>query len=385
MSYFCPKQTSLARVSVIVVSYNAPCFLQLCLESVRASLKGLDGEVIVVDNASAEGCAERVREHFPEVHLQVNSKNRGFSAAVNQGVRQASGEYILILNPDSLLPEDAIGKVLNFAVKQKDLGAVGCRFLDGRGRFLPECKRNFPGFRAAMLKLFGLNGGYYADHLKEEESGEVEVLTGAFMLMRRALFERLNGFDEDFFMYGEDIDLSYRIRKAGYRNHYLGNVGIIHFKGESSLSEPSYLKHFYGALEVFYRKHYRHNAIGRSLLRTLVNFAIRFRGWKGSPTSVEERNPEEFIYLGNRKAVFEALRELMPEVRPHFDYRLKAPDHDGSGSLLLFDSDSLPFSDILGGIQATAPGVRKRIISTTGEFFVGSDDPRMPGDCRSIF
>lgn len=385
MSYFCPKRTSLARVSVIIVSYNAPCFLQLCLESVRASLRGLDGEVIVVDNASSEGCAERVREHFPEVDLHVNEENRGFSVAVNQGVRQASGEYILILNPDSVLPEDAIGKVLDFADSQKDLGAVGCRFLDGKGRFLPECKRNFPGFRSAMLKLVGINRGYYADHLQEEGSGEVEVLTGAFMLMRRALFEQLNGFDEDFFMYGEDIDLSYRIRKAGYRNHYLGNIGIIHFKGESSLREPSYLRHFYGALEVFYRKHFRHNPIGRSSLRALVNLAISLRSGKISSAPVEQGNPEEFTYLGNREAVFEALKELMPEVRPHFDSGLKAPDHDGSGSLLLFDSDSLTFSDIISGIQATAQGVRKRIISGTGEFFVGSDDPGRPGECRSIF
>lgn len=383
MSYFYPKRTSLARVSVIIVSYNAPCFLELCLDSVQASLKDLDGEIIVVDNASTEGCVEMVREKFPKVKLQANSENRGFSKGVNQGVRQASGEYILILNPDSVLPEDAIVKVLDFAVTQKDLGAVGCRFMDGRGEFLPECKRNFPGIRSASFKLLGLNRGYYADHLKEEESGEVEVLSGAFMLMRRNLFNQLNGFDEDYFMYGEDIDLSYRIRRAGFRNHYLGNLGIIHFKGESSLRESSHLQHFYGALEIYYRKHFRNSVLGRYLLGALVSTAIRLRSRKGSDRSRARAAPKEFICIGKRKVVYEDLKELMPEADPHFETRLESGKYR-SGSLLFFDRGSLSFSEIISGIQATGRGVRKRIVSASGEFYAGSDDPREPGECRSL-
>ena len=374
---------SLARISVIIVSYNAPCFLEVCLDSVKASLQGLDGEIIIVDNASREGCVEMVRGRFPDVELLVNEENVGFSRAVNQGVRKATGEYILILNPDSVLPEDGLEKVLDFAVSQKELGAVGCRFIDGTGALLPECKRNLPGIGSALLKLMGLNFGYYADQLEERETGEVEVLTGAFMFMRRDLFEEMKGFDEDYFMFGEDIDLSFRIRNAGYRNYYLGQVSIIHFKGESSVKDLRYLRNFYGALEIYYQKHFRTHRLGRSVLRALVRTAVGFRMGKASSRATLRQSPESFTYLGQRQQIYEGLRERMEGLRPRFvrDREGWEPEPE---DFLLFDGESLTFSEIISHIDSAPAQARKRIIGSSGQFFIGSDDPAHPGICRSI-
>ena len=338
---FTPNSISLTQISVIIVSFNAPCFLQVCLESVRDALKGLRGEIIVIDNASTDHNVEMIRQDFPEVELTANSENTGFSKAVNQGVKQARGEYILILNPDSVLPEDGLSKILAYAETQENLGAVGCRFIDGTGALLPECKRNFPGIRSAVSKLFGLNWGYYADHIDEGEVAQVEVLTGAFMLIRRELFNRMKGFDERFFMFGEDIDLSYRIHKEGFRNRYYGKVSMIHFKGESTVRDASYLKHFYGALEIFYLKHYRNTVLGRSALKLLVSGVVRFRS----------------IMLPSERRSDEPL----------------------SGDLLLLDSRNLSFADIVRSFDIQSSQVRKRIVSRSGDFYIGSDDPSRSG------
>ena len=331
----------MTQISVIIVSFNAPGFLQVCLDSVRDALEGLRGEIIVIDNASTDRNVEMIRQDFPGVDLTVNSENIGFSKAVNQGVKQAGGEFILILNPDSVLPEDGLRKILAYAETQENLGAVGCRFMDGTGALLPECKRNFPGIRSAVAKLFGLNWGYYADHIGEGEVAEVEVLTGAFMLIRRELFNRLKGFDERFFMFGEDIDLSYRIHKEGFRNRYYGKVSMIHFKGESTVRDASYLKHFYGALEIFYLKHYRHTVLGRSALKLLVAAVVRFRS------------------------------SMLP--------RERRSDEPLSGDLLLLDSRNLSFADIIGSFDIRSSQVRKRIVSRSGDFYIGSDDPSRSG------
>ncbi len=380
---FTRNNNGLARISVIIVSFNAAYFLQVCLESVRCSLKGLSGEVIVVDNASHDGSAEMIRERFPEVELVVNSENVGFSRAANQGAELAGGEYVLILNPDSVLPEDGLSEILSYAGKQKKLGAIGCRFIDGTGTVLPECKRNFPGIRSAIFKLFGRDWGYYASHLDDHDVGEVEVLTGAFMLMRRDLFREMNGFDEHFFMFGEDIDLSYRIHKAGYRNRYYGKKSMIHFKGESTVKDVSYLKHFYGAMEIFYHKHYKHTALGKWILRLLTEGIVRFRK-RTMPLNRPPGKPVEgFVYCGDRKRVFETLKHAMEGSSAGMEH-----DADGINSetrgLLLFDSENISYSDIIKSFDLLPDRVQKRIISRCGEFFIGSDDPSLAGEYQLI-
>ncbi len=364
------------RISVVIVSFNAPHFLQLCLESVSAALKGIDGEIIVVDNASTEECVPMIRSNFPEVRLIVNKENVGFSRASNQGAKVAESTYLLILNPDVILPEDSLKNALTYARAHPEMGALGCRFIDGSGKFLPECKRNLPGIRTATAKLFGLDRGYYATQLEEKDTREVEILTGAFMFLKRELFQELGGFDERFFMFGEDIDLSYRIQCSGYENRYLGDLTIVHFKGESSVKDISYLKNFYGALKIFYIKHFRNNALGRALLQGVVQTAILLRSLKIGNQGVPEKpltDPEPpGIYLGDREEVYSRLKQNLGTGLKGMASNLNEVSSTSAKRIFL-DSSSLSFAQIIQAIELLPVSISKRIISSKGDFYLGSD------------
>lgn len=246
-------------LSVIIVSYKVPHYLQLCLESVQRAISDIDSEIIVVDNASGDSTLEMLSAQFPRVRCIANTENVGFSKANNQGVKAASGSYVCILNPDMLVPENCFIDVLEFAETKRNLGAVGIQLIDGTGNFLPESKRNLPTPRISLLKLAGNSQSYYANHLSEIDTGKVAVLVGAFMFMKRSVYEEVDGFDERYFMYGEDIDLSYEISKRGYSNYYLGSVSAIHFKGESTIKDREYASRFYGAMRLFAQKHFYKN------------------------------------------------------------------------------------------------------------------------------
>ena len=363
------------------MSYNAPYFLHICLESVSAALDDIEGEIIVVDNDSSEDCVSMIRENFPGVRLIANQDNVGFSRAANQGAKIAQGDYVLILNPDVVLPEDSLKKVLTYALDHPDMGALGCRFIDGTGRLLPECKRNLPGIRAATSKLFGLDWGYYANGLEEKETGKVEVLTGAFMFLKRELYEKVGGFDERFFMFGEDIDLSYLIHKSGHTNRYLGNLTIIHFKGESSSKDASYLRHFYGAMEIFYRKHFRHHALGRMLLRFMVHTAIGLRSLGGDDEDVygqAKPPPVCVLYFGEREGVYQALKKRFGA---QFVQKTSSLEQalSARADSIFFDSASLSFAAIIKAIDSMPDSISKRIVSRKGDFYVGSDSSKHRG------
>ncbi len=246
-------------------------FLELCLQSVEQAIENIDAEIIVVDNNSADDSCDMVQAKFPNVKLISNSENVGFSKGNNIGVQHATGEYVCILNPDTVVSEETFTKLIAFAEQQANLGIVGCKLIDGTGHFLPESKRNLPTPVVALKKLLGFSNSYYANHIEENETGEVQILVGAFMLLRRNLYNQLHGFDEDFFMYGEDIDLSYRATKLGFKNYYNGATTVIHFKGESTLKDQLYAKRFFGAMKLFYQKHYKSNM----LINLLVYFGIR--------------------------------------------------------------------------------------------------------------
>ena len=255
------------ELSVIIVSYNVKYFLQLCLNTVLESLEGIDGEVIVVDNASIDGSAAFLQAHYPNIKRIKNKKNKGFAVANNQAIAIAKGEFILLLNPDTIVQKDTFAKCLSFMKEHPDAGALGAKMIDGSGRFLPESKRSFPTPAVAFYKLFGLAkcfpkskkfGEYHLSYLAENAVHKVDVLSGAFMFLRKAALTQTGLLDEQFFMYGEDIDLSYRIRQAGYENYYFPETSIVHFKGESTRKEKlHYINRFYTAMALFARKHYK--------------------------------------------------------------------------------------------------------------------------------
>lgn len=273
------------KLTVVIVNYNVEHFLEQCLLSVRQASKNLDAEVFVVDNISVDGSVEMVKEKFPEVNLIENKDNVGFSRANNQAVRVSNGEYVLLLNPDTVVEEDTFEKVVGFMDENPDAGGLGVKMIDGKGVFLPESKRGLPTPSVAFYKIFGLSsifpkskrfGKYHLGFLDKDETNEIEILSGAFMLMRREALDKVGLLDEDFFMYGEDIDLSYRIILGGYKNYYYPETKIIHYKGESTKkSSVNYVFVFYNAMIIFAKKHFSQSHA--NTFSFLIKIAIYFR------------------------------------------------------------------------------------------------------------
>ncbi len=273
------------KLSVIIVNYNVKYFLEQCLYSVFKSLAGIDSEVIVVDNNSVDGSEGMVKSRFPNVKLFVNKENLGFAKANNLALTIAKGEYNLLLNPDTVIEESTFSQCIEFMDSHPQVGAIGPKMINGKGQFLPESKRGLPTPKVAFYKIFGLArlfpksqrfGRYYLGHTSNNDIQEVEVLTGAFMFIRRNALDKTGFFDEKFFMYGEDIDLSYRILRAGYKNMYFPQTTIIHYKGESTKKGSlNYIMMFYKAMQIFARKHFSGSMISSYLL--LISLAIYFR------------------------------------------------------------------------------------------------------------
>lgn len=266
-------------LSVIIVNFNVKYFLEQCLCSVTKAMRNIEGEIIVIDNNSTDGSRDFFLNKFSEVNFIWNHENEGFAKANNKALETASGDYILFLNPDTIVPEDCFEKCISFIQSKNDSIAIGLKMLDGSGKFLKESKRAFPSPMTSLYKLSGLSkffpsskifSKYHLGYLDKNETHEVDVLAGAFMMMPKMITKTVGAFDETFFMYGEDIDLSYRIQKAGYKNFYFAESSIIHFKGESTKKGTlNYVRIFYKAMSVFVQKHYGGTKAG------LFNFFIQ--------------------------------------------------------------------------------------------------------------
>ncbi len=283
------------RLSVIIVNYNVKYFLEQAMQSALKACAGIPSEIIIVDNNSVDGSVEFIRRRFmgenkpqeTEIILLANTENTGFSKANNQGIAIAKGTYILLLNPDTVVEEDTFKKCIAFMDAHPEAGGLGVKMIDGKGNFLPESKRAFPSPEVAFYKAFGLSalfpkskifGKYHLGYLHENETHAVDVLAGAFMLIRKTVLDTIGLLDEQFFMYGEDIDLSYRIVQAGYKNYYYPETRIIHYKGESTRKASfNYVKMFYTAMKIFAVKHFSGRRAG--LFVALLNFAIYLRAF----------------------------------------------------------------------------------------------------------
>jgi GT2 family glycosyltransferase len=272
-------------LTVVIVNYNVKYFLEQCLHSVIKAIEGLEAEVIVVDNNSVDGSCNHIRGKFPWLTLIENRENVGFSKANNQAIREAKGKYVLLLNPDTVVEEATFHECFNFMESNAEAGCVGVKMIDGRGHFLPESKRALPTPQVAFYKIFGFSsifprskkfGRYHLGYLDQDETNEVEVLAGAYMFLRKETLDKVGLLDEDYFMYGEDIDLSYRITKGGYKNYYYPETTIIHYKGESTKKGSlNYVLVFYNAMIIFAKKHFSsRNARHYSLV---INLAIYMR------------------------------------------------------------------------------------------------------------
>lgn len=273
------------ELSIILVNYNVRHFLEQCLYSVRSAISTLHAEVIIIDNDSTDDSLAYLKPRFPEFVFIHNDQNKGFGAACNQGLAISKGKYVLFLNPDTIVPEDCFTKSISFLRDNPHVGALGVRMIDGSGKFLKESKRAFPSPMTSLFKLFGLArlfprsrtfSRYHLGHLDEKSNHQVDVLAGAFLMVRKDVHDKIGGFDEAFFMYGEDVDLSYRIQKEGFSNYYFAETTIIHFKGESTRKGTlNYVRMFYNAMSIFVRKHYGGSKAG--IFNALIHLAIWIR------------------------------------------------------------------------------------------------------------
>jgi GT2 family glycosyltransferase len=262
------------KICIVIVSYNVCQLLDECLQSVKRALHGIDGEIYVVDNLSTDGTVETLQPRHSDVHFIANKQNVGFACANNQAIRCTDSEYVLLLNPDTVVYENTLRGVLDFMDQHPEAGGAGVRMLTREGKPAPESRRAIPTPWVAMLKMLGATRRYYMSHLSWDEPGQIEAISGAFCMLRRKALDQIGLLDEDYFMYGEDIDLSYRLLKGGWQNWYLP-FDIIHYKGESTQKSTfRYVHTFYQAMLIFFRKHYGHLSVFFSLP---IQLAIYFR------------------------------------------------------------------------------------------------------------
>lgn len=308
-------------LSVIIVNYNVKYFLEQCLCSVQRAL-GNDMEVFVIDNNSSDGSVEYLQQRFPFVRFISNKENLGFARANNQALQVATGKYVLFLNPDTIIPEDLFIECIEFMNSNADAGAMGVRMVDGRGRFLKESKRGFPTPWVAFCKMTGLTklfprserfARYYMGHLSEKHIYEVDALAGACMLVRKEVLDKTGGFDEQYFMYAEDIDLSYRIQQAGYKNYYFPKTPIVHFKGESTRKDKHYVYLFYKAMIQFTRKHFRKNSALEAAINCRAWLASLGSGKKSAFTSSNAHGNYLFTVIGDRQTLGEFPFDIVGE------------------------------------------------------------------------
>lgn len=312
------------KLSVIIVNYKVKHYLEQCLRSVAEASRDIAIEVIVVDNASGDGSVEYLRERFPDVTIIASEENLGFARANNLAIRNSHGQYVLLLNPDTIVAEDTFRDFIGFMDSTPDAGGCGAYMLHTDGSFAPESRRGLPTPFVAFCKMSGLAslfpksrtfGRYYMRYLNENEVNRIKIMSGAFMFLRRDALDKAGLLDEDFFMYGEDIDLSYRILKAGYNNYFLPSR-ILHYKGESTVkSSYRYVHTFYRAMELFFNKHYAHYSILLSLPIKLAIWGRAMLAYAGNQFKhrnelTQHLHPINCLVIGNSEAT-EQVRAIL--------------------------------------------------------------------------
>ncbi len=376
------------ELSVVIVNYKVRYFLELCLQSVQDALVDISSEIIVVDNASDDGSCQMVQQRFPIVNLIQNEENLGFSKANNIGVAQAQGKYVLILNPDTVVANDTFSKVLEYAKTQNNFGALGVKLIDGIGNFLPESKRGIPTPRVSFYKLFGKDvNKYYANHLNENESGKVDILVGAFMLMERNVYNEVGGFDETYFMYGEDIDLSYKILKKGLQNYYYSGTQVIHYKGESTVKDAKYLHYFVDAMKIFYTKHFSSNVFYDFMMSLGMKlwYVLKFLGFKRAKKLPQ--TPKNVLCLCAENDLIVQL-QLVKSINKVVEFnnlndiaQLKKTIIENQINEVVFDNNSMNYKEIVEMVsELKGNGLTFKINPKSTNYIIGSNSSETRGE-----
>lgn len=384
------------QLSVIILNYNVRYFLEQCVLSVQKALENIDGEIIVVDNDSSDDSCKMMKQRFPSVTLIENKENSGFPKGNNIGVAVAKGEYLCILNPDTVVAEDTFIKVLAFAKQQTDLGIVGCKLIDGTGNFLPESKRGVPTPWVAFTKIMGLYkifpktslfNRYYAQHIKENETGKVAILVGAFMVLKRDLYLEVGGFDEDCFMYSDDIDLSYMVLQKGKSNYYFHDTTVIHYKGESTIKDGVYMKRFQEAMHFFYKKHFRVSVLFDWLMQIAAYFFTLLK--KNKVNAIEYKIAGVVLYSKNENLKEQLEQQLQKKLVWHTEIErntLFSQSKSGNVKMeILLDNNGFSFKQIIAFFEENKnKGFLFKIIPSTTSFLIGSNSSNDKGKVALI-
>ena len=375
------------QLSVIILNYNVRYFLEQCVLSVQEALSNIDGEIIVVDNNSSDASCQMMKTRFPNVKLIENKTNSGFPKGNNIGVAEAKGEYICILNPDTVVAEDTFEKILAFAEKQSDLGIVGCKLIDGTGNFLPESKRGIPTPWVAFTKITGLYhffpknklfNQYYAQDLNENETGKVAILVGAFMVMKRDLYSDLKGFDENCFMYSDDIDLSYRALLQGKSNYYFHETSVIHYKGESTVKDKMYMKRFQEAMNFFYKKHFKVSVFFSLFMKIGIVFFSLIKAFQGN--SKPNSKPENYFLVTDDEKLKEKLEATLNKPITFWE-----KSNNIEKSEIIFDQNYFGFSKAIEFMVTNKnKAFTYKILPKNTTFIIGSNSNRSRGEVIEI-
>ena len=366
-------------LSVVIVNYNVKYYLEQCLESVRRASQGLQVEVFVVDNLSTDGSVPYLRERFPEVTFIENNENVGFARANNQAIRQSRGEYVLLLNPDTILCEDTLRRFVDFMDAHPEAGAAGAYMLHADGTFAPESRRGLPTPFVAFCKMSGLTrlfpksrlfGRYYMGYLDVNEVNRIEAISGACMMLRREALDRVGLLDEDFFMYGEDIDLSYRILQGGYHNYFLP-VRMLHYKGESTVKNSyRYVYTFYQAMRLFFRKHYSHYSWVISLPINLAIWASSFMTYVANRLRYRKKRRGTSLSLNalviGQHPMLAEVRELLEKHHPEGNHRfVEASGAVASDGHLVAGVDLTAYDTVVYDVGCYSYGTILRLLEQT--------------------
>lgn len=375
------------QLSIIILNYNVRYFLEQCVHSVQKAIQNLDAEIIVVDNNSPDDSCEMMKRVFPHVTLIASKENAGFPKGNNIGVDQAKGKYICILNPDTVVAEDTFEKVLAFAEQQQDLGIIGVKLIDGKGNFLPESKRGIPTPFVAFTKVTGLYklsksfGKYYAQHLSENQTGKVEILVGAFMVMKKETYLEVGGFDENCFMYSDDIDLSYMVLKTGKSNYYFHETTVIHYKGESTVKDETYMKRFQEAMNFFYKKHFRVSKV----FDLFMKIGAYFFSLAKKNKKVEKKEVTAYLLLSDNQVLLAQLEAVLQKKMALTSLSAGIFLSDQLHEELIFDSDYLDYKTIIHTIEKLKDtGATFKIAHKDAAFLIGSDSSNDRGEVIRI-
>lgn len=377
------------QLSVVILNYNVRYFLEQCVCSVQKALAGIEGEIIVVDNHSSDGSVAMMGARFPHVKLIVNDQNLGFPKGNNIGVAAAKGEYICILNPDTVVAEDTFQKVLAFAGKQPDLGIVGCKLIDGTGNFLPESKRGIPTPWVSFTKIFSLYklfpasktfNQYYAQHLSENATGKVDILVGAFMVLKRDLYNDLGGFDENCFMYSDDIDLSYLALQKGKSNYYFHETSVIHYKGESTVKDGTYMKRFQEAMHFFYKKHFKPSLFFSAFMQVGAVVFSLVKKMQGQPGPKME--PKRYVLISADETLRQKLQvRLAKKVKPAsiVNGRITVSLKKNTG--IIIDNNQVPYIETIPFLEDHKnQSLTFKLLPPQSNFIIGSDSSNDRGE-----